>query len=268
MANNSCEDIVLKKFVVSGLQGPKGDKGDPGDAVSFPIEAVNISVTNAGYNNLQEVLDALLYIPMELTSFSANQVLFENRSVLDPSANFNIVFTWSIIGTPTTQTFTGPSEMTSIAPDPVQPETRIVTATMTAFNSDATFTLATSDGNTSLQSTINVEFTNNIYYGYSSIPPGGEDATFIKSLTPSLQKTKDLFVSGAGLNNYFWYAVPVAYGVPIFKDFLTGLEIDMETPLPFTAANGNQFENDRGHFEDYYLYRSTNILNEVDINIT
>ena len=263
---NSCEDIVIKKYVLTGPAGPKGDKGDPGDAVSFPIEAVNISVTNPGYNNLQEVLDELLYVPVNINSFSTPTTLFENRASTDPSADFTMGFTWSIGGTPTAQTFTGPSEMTPVTLTAGQ---RAVTVTMTNFNTQESFILSVDDGKTVVTATKVIKFANKIYYGDAAIP-GSLDEAFIKSLTSSLQETKDAVIpSTTSVSTYFWFALPVAYGTPVFKDAATGFGIDMQDPIPFTAANGNIFNNNLGYSEDYYLYRSTNNnLGTITVEVT
>ena len=264
--NDSCESIVLKEYVLTGPKGDKGDKGDPGEAAQFPIEAVNISVTNAGYNNLQEVLDFLLYVAIRIDSFSTATTLYENRGVTDPSADFTMDFNWSITGTDISQTLVGPSEMTPITLTPGQ---RNVTATLTNFNTNETFTLTVDDGQTQPSSAINVVFTNKVYYGDAAIP-GVTDETFIKSLNNSLQTSRNIAVpSSTSVGTYWWFALPVAYGTPVFKDGATGFAIDMETPIPFTAGNGNIFNNDLGYSEDYYLYRTTNDnLGSITVEVT
>jgi len=251
----SCEDLTIKKYILSGPKGDKGDKGDSGDAASFPIEAINISVTNPGYANLQEVLDALLYVPITIDSFTTVTVLFENRASTDASADFTIQFNWSVTGTDVAQTLVGPTEMTPVS---IAAGVRVKTVTMTNFNTNETFTLTVDDGQQQPYSNIQIDFTNNLYYG-DSVIPGLIDEDFIKTLNTSLQKTKVITVpTDLSASTYFWFAVPVAYGTPIFKDATTGFAYDMQDPLPFTAGNGNIFNNNLGHTEDYYLYRSTN----------
>jgi len=252
----SCGDgITIKKYIFTGEKGEKGEKGDDGNVASYPIEAVNISVTNPGYANLQEVLDALLYVPILINSFTTVTVLFENRLVTDPSADFTIDFNWSVTGADVAQTLVGPTEMTPVS---IAAGVRVKTVTMTNFNTDETFTLTVDDGQQQPFKTIDIEFANKLYYGDAAIP-GVTDETFIKSLNKSLQKTRVITVpTDLSASTYFWFAVPVAYGTPIFKDATTGFAYDMDTPIPFTAGNGNIFTNDLGYAEDYYLYRSTN----------
>lgn len=247
--------ITIKKYIFTGEKGDKGETGLDGAAASFPIEAINISVTNPGFDNLQEVLDALLYVPIIINSFTTITVLFENRAVTDPSADFTIDFNWSVTGSDVAQTLVGPSEM---APVSIAAGVRVKTVTMTNFNTNETFTLTVDDGTIQPTKNINIAFANKLYYG-DAVIPGVTDETFIKSLSSSLQKTKVITVpTDLSGSTYFWFALPVAYGTPIFKDATTGFAYDMQNPIPFTAGNGNIFNNNLGYAEDYYLYRSTN----------
>jgi hypothetical protein len=160
-----------------------------------------------------------------------------------------------VTGTDIAQTLTGPSEMTPVS---IAAGIRAKTVTMTNFNTNETFTLTVDDGTIQPSKNIDIEFTNKVYYGDAAIP-GVIDETFIKSLNSNIQTTKVITVpTDLSGSTYFWFAVPVAYGTPIFKDATTGFAYDMDTPIPFTAANGNIFENNLGYVEDYYLYRSTN----------
>lgn len=253
--NESCEKIVLKEYVLSGPKGDKGDKGDSGDAVSFPIAASNISVTNDGFANAQEVFDFLLYIPVTINSFSTSPTLFENRDAGHASADFTMGFNWSLNKTIVSQTLVGPAEMTPVA---LIDTDRSKTVTMTNYNTGETFTLEVNDGTTIVSANINTVFTNKIYFGDAAIP-GVTDETFIKSLPSSLQIANTIQTpSSTTAGTYWWFAAPVAYGVPNITDAATGFGIDMDTAIPFTLGNGNQFTNDLAYSEDYNLYRTTN----------
>ena len=113
-----------------------------------------------------------------------------------------------------------------------------------------------------------VTFTNRIYWG-DSIIPDPIDEVFIKSLQNNLQTTNATQVASNTVDPvYFWFASPVAYGEPSFveAEFLFG--IPKEEPIHFTEANGNQFTNELGHLEDYYLYRATNAAGDINIIVT
>ena len=256
---DSCEKIVLKEYVLSGPQGEDGVKGDPGETVAFPIAASNISVTNAGFNTAQEVFDFLLYNDPIINSFTTGTYLFENRLASHISADFDISFAWSLSKAITSQTLTGPIEMT---PEALVSGDRGKVVTMTNFNTNRSFTLEIDDGEgrelSVTSNTINLEFTNNLYFG-DSVIPGLIDADFIKTLPSNLQKTLDLqTISSTTIGTYWWIAVPIAYGAPYVVDNQTGFGIDMQAPIPFTIGTGNQFVNDLDHPEDYNLYRTTN----------
>ena len=256
---DSCEKIVLKEYVLSGPPGEQGIQGDPGEAVSLPIPAADVSVTNAGFNNAQEIFDFLLYVAPIISSFTTGTTLYENRLASDPSADFDLSFSWSINKGITSQTLTGPIEMTPVILD-VADRGKVVT--MTNFNTNRTFTLEVDDGEGRVASVtsknLGVEFTNKVYFG-DSVIPGLIDETFIKSLPSNLQKTFNLVtISSTVVGTYWWIAVPVAYGAPYVSDNQTGFAVDMQDPIPFTLSNGNQFTNDLAYSEDYNLYRTTN----------
>lgn len=255
---DSCEKIVLKEYILSGQKGDDGIQGEPGETVAFPIAASNISVTNAGFSTAQDIFDFLLYLPPLINTFTTGIVLYEKRLASHASADFDFSFSWSLNKGITSQTLTGPIEMTPVALDPAD---RGKTVTMTNFNTNRDFTLEIDDGEARASSvtskTIAVEFANKIYFG-DSVIPGLTDAAFIKTLPSIVQKTFDLeTISTTTTNTYWWIAVPVAYGAPYVSDNGTGFAIDMQDPLPFTLGNGNQFVNDLDHAEDYNLYRTT-----------
>jgi len=256
---DSCEKIVLKEYVLSGEKGEDGIQGPPGETVSFPIAAENISVTNAGFSNAQEIFDFLLYVVPLIDSFTTGIYLFENRLASDPSADFDLSFSWSLNKGITSQTLTGPIEMTPVILDF---EDRGKVATMTNFNTNRTFTLEIDDGearpNSVTSKNLDIEFADKLYFG-DSVIPGLIDEDFIKTLPNNLQKTLNLeTISSTVVGTYWWIAVPIAYGAPYVSDNQTGFAIDMQNPIPFTLGNGNQFVNDLGHGEDYNLYRTTN----------
>ena len=261
----SCEDLVLKKIIIGGEDGAQGPAGPPGPGVEFPIEATNISVTNAGYNNLQEVIDYLLFVPLNITSFTTPVTLFEKRGSSDPSADFTMNFTWAVNKTLSggSQTLTGPAAMTPVT---LTTGERTKLVTLTDFNSTSTFTLQTTEasGGTDIAA-LQVSFVNNIYYGDAAIP-GAVDSAFIQSLIPKLQST---FVTNVNSNTlasdnpkkYFWFAYPVAYGTPTLK--VGAFPLDAQPPVLVS------FTNTLGHTEDYNVIRATNhSLGSIFIDIT
>ena len=255
---DSCESIVLKEYVLSGPKGEDGIQGPAGDTVAFPIAASNISVTNAGFTNAQEIFDFLLYTAPIISNFSTGTVLYENRLASDPSADFTLSWSWSLNKGITSQTLTGPIEMTPVS---LLAADRGKVVTMTNFNTNRTFTLEVDDGegraNSVTSSAVAVEFTNRIYFG-DSVIPGLIDENFIKTLPSVVQKTFNLeTLSTTTTDTFWWIAVPVAYGAPYVSDNQTGFAIDMQNAIPFTAGTGNQFTNDLGYAEDYNLYRTT-----------
>lgn len=269
----SCENdngLTIKKYILSGETGADGPIGPAGEGVELPIDATDVNVTNIGYDTVQEALDFLLLVPMAIQNFSTPTVLFENRLSTHASADFNLVWEWTLNKTiipPGNQTLIGPIEMTPVT---LEVGDRTKTVTMTNFNTTRSFNLTVTDElGTSVFAIVEVAFTNNIYFGDVAIP-GAVNSAFILSLigggSPSLQTTNiiDLYSTtdpAANPKTYFWFASAVSNGVPIFKS--GGFLMDMQAAIPVT------FTNNFGHVENYNVYRSTNhSLSTIFVNIT
>jgi hypothetical protein len=261
----SCEDLVIKKIIIGGENGAQGPAGPPGPGVTFPIAASNISVTNTGYNNLQEVLDYLLYVPLNINSFTTPVTLFEKRGSTDPSADFTMNFTWSInrVITGGSQTLTGPGAMTPVSLTTAE---RSKLVTLTDFNTTSTFSLITTDSAGATDTAARqITFANRIYYG-DAVIPGSINSAFIQSLSNKLQTT---FVTNVNSNTlasdnpkkYFWFAYPVAYGTPTLM--VGAFPLDTQAPVLVS------FTNTLGHTENYNVVRATNhSLGSIFIDIT
>lgn len=258
-----CEDLTIKKYIFTGETGATGPQGPPGESIQLPIPAADISVTNVGFSNAQEIFDFLLFAALSITNFSTVTILFENRSSTDASADFTILWSWTLskaIVTPGSQTLTGPVEMTPVS---LTNSERSKLVTLTDFNTNRNFTLEVTDEfGTPTSATVLVSFTNKIYYGDAAIP-GAVNDTFILSLSNSLQINNTSNVaSNTGAAEYFWFATPVAYGTPTFM--VGAFPMDMQAPIAVTP-----FTNNLGHTENYNVYRATNhSLGAIFVDIT
>ena len=253
---SSCTDkkYIVKEIVISsdtGLQGPEGPQGPAGPPGPVPDEYPADQVTLVGlapYTNVQQALEALLHVPVDITSFNAGSNQRENGQVLTA-----LTFNWTINKDIASQTLTGPPEMTPVVLTPTQ---RSVTVTLANLSSDATFTLAVDDGTTQPGATDsqnwNLTFLNGNYYGDRNIPsPEVYDSAFILSLVKVLKSSvAHTYTSNAIGTQYNWYCFPSSYGTPTFTagGFEGGYQL--VTTISFTNAYG--------HIENYDIYRSDN----------
>lgn len=244
----------ILKVDASLSKGDKGDKGDPGDEGSGSID-LPLSSDDVDYrgDTLTDVLDNLLYVPLQIQAFTALPSVYEKGQTIT-----SIQFAWTLNKAIESQSITG-SNITSptllISDRAKLVTTNLTSTTIVTLTADD----IDSDSNVPKTRTLTIEFLNKIYYGKSII--GTINNAFILALTGELKnnRTKSFNLT-TGLNEYIWFASPVAYGIPSFKTngFDGGLELI--TTLSFTNASG--------HTENYYVYRSTNHnlgLTNVDV---
>lgn len=223
-----------------GPEGPIGPQGPPGDVSAVPAE--NVTVTNPGYNNAQEIFDFLLYIPLEINSFVPATSIYEIGTTI-----VSLGFTWTLNKTEIiSQTLTGVH-----VPIVLGIVERGATVSFSpALGVSSTFTLTVDDGTVVAVSNTNINFYNGIYYGNAPLPVA-VNSNFINSLSKNLQAGRDYnFTSNAGEDVYVWYAHKKSLGIANFVagGFTGGFE------APSTVS----FTNASGYTEDYYVYRSTN----------
>lgn len=259
--NCGCEqEVILIPGVggVPGPQGPPGPTGPPGPGASFPIAASNISVINAGFANLQEVINFLLYVPVTINSFSTPVSIYEIGSSVS-----SLTFNWNLNKDPLTQGITGPD----LTPPVLVPSQRSVVGTISpalapvSVGVNYNYTLAVSDGTSSPTSVVNVSFLNNIYVG-DSVIPGAINSAFVNSLTKNLQADRvKTFVSNSTGSQYAWVAIRQILGSPTF--IVNGFSGGFEAPVATSVTNSSGFS------ETYSVYRSTNpAIGPVTINVS
>jgi len=228
---------------VPGPAGPIGPQGPPGVG-ELPIPAEDVSVTNPGFSNAQEIFDSLLYVGTVISSFKATKNTYEIGESISA-----LGFSWGLNKTDIiSQILTGSHvESGTELGISVRSTTVSFSPVLTAAS---TFTLTVDDGNTPVIKNTTVNFYSGIYYG-DAIAPAVIDSNFILSLTKKLQSGRGTsFTSNAGANTYAWYANKKSLGVATFN--FGGFDGGMEAPSTVS------FTNSVGHTEDYYVYRSTN----------
>jgi hypothetical protein len=246
LCDNLKKHILVPLQGIPGPQGPQGPQGVPGASVAFPIAASNISVTNPGYTNLQELLDDLLYNPLVINSFTTTISAFEIGVILS-----SLTFNWTLSRNPIAQQITGPS----LTPPSLLITDRtktVVISNLQGTNPGDSFsyTLTTTDEVAQATRLTSIGFYNGIYSGDRDIP-GAINSAFINSLQKTLQASKvSSWNSVATGSQYVWFCSRVALGPVTF--YVGQFQGGFEAPVTVSHTNLSGFT------ENYYVYRSTN----------
>ena len=236
---------------LASLKGEKGEKGDPASeeqiaeavedymekGIVAPMDAVDLLKDQM--NELQTAVEDLQFVPIEIASISINVSKAEIGSTV---SGVTVSWTFNRAQSGCTVTMNGktvhPSQMSWSEPN--------VTATKK-------YTLKVTDekGNVSEKS-VSISFLNGVYYGASAIPATMNSA-FVLGLKKELASTKGRTITvTASSGQYIWYALPVRLGKCTFTvgGFTGG----------FDLVDTIDFENNSGYTEQYYIYRSTNLV--------
>jgi hypothetical protein len=226
----------------------------------LPIPAEDISVTNPGFTNAQEVFDYLLYVEQLITSFGLTpQSVYEIGAVVTA-----LNWIWTLNKDPLIQEITGDN----ITPITLGPSDRSASAIPSpnifgsAVGDTFSWTLEADDGTLQPTATTVMTFLNGVYWGDGAIP-GLIDSAWIKAtLTKALQAGRGRnFTSNAGVGEYAWYAHRTALGTASFV--AGGFPGGFEAPIVVS------FTNFEGFVENYNVYRSTNpAIGPVDIEVS
>jgi hypothetical protein len=248
--NCGCEQILVPAPPSSGVpgpQGPTGPQGPAGPGVELPLPASDISVTNPGYANLQELLNFLAYVPVTINSFDAALTVYEIGSSIS-----NINFIWNLSANPASQSISGPN----LTPPSLAVTDRNITAVLSSplvpsvVGSSYDYQLSVYDGYATVIDTVSLTFLNNVYFG-DAPAPGAINSAFINTLSKALQSNRSrVFDSNAGASTYAWFAHREALGTAVFS--VGGFIGGFEAPVTVSVTNSSGFT------ENYKVYRSTN----------
>lgn len=244
-------DSCKKKWIVKVdnllSKGEKGDKGDPGEGAELilPLSSDDVLYETTS-QTLTDVIDSLLYTALVITGFSASPSTYEKGQTLT-----SVSLSWSFNKTIQSQTITGTNVISPTLL--VGDRNKIVSLNNITTNTTITLTAddVTSDAIAAKTSALTLQFLNKIYWGKGAIP-GVLNSAFILALSNSELRSNRLksFTITANTNEYIFFALPVAYGVPSFKTNGFNGGFQLEGTITFTNASG--------WAESYNVYRSTN----------
>ena len=198
--------------------------------------AHDVSILNTEMTDVLARLAALEYEPVKINSFTASPTTCEMGS----SNSINLSWT---ISKAANLTING----------------TVVTGNsyaVTGVTNNQTFTLTATDGVSTDNKTVNVNFANQIYWGAAT------DISAVTSLSNKvLSNNKSRTISvNATTDKYIIYAIPERLGNVVF--YVGGFEGGFEEPVTQILTNQS------GYQETYKVYRSTNAnLGETTVEI-
>jgi hypothetical protein len=192
---------------------------------------------NATYATVQEALDALFYVPLQVTSFGNTVGVAEvGQSIFANSLS------WVYNKTVASQSIDQ-----GIGVLPVDDRSVSIAGTWTT---DQAYHLSASDGTNSASATTSLVFRQQRYWGPSS-SPAIDDAgviAFSQEFATSLGQSRTIAASA----EYIYFAFPSSFGTPTFT--VNGL---LNTAWTLTAR---AFVNASGYSSSYDIWRSNNLL--------
>lgn len=222
--------------------------------------ASNVSYENGNYTNVQEALDALLYVPLSVSSLSIKlgSTTYNGNVTLEMGRVFDTgcTLTWAYnkpITSITTQTLTLPTGIVGVG-------TSLTYSYNNSISENVSFTITGRDEKQTASRTISINYCNRIYYGVSSSTT--YNSALFNQMTSLLSNsiTRTIDVT-AGDNEYVYYMFPSRLSSsPIFSvgGFVGG----------FSKVATYSFSNVYGYTENYDIYRSANIgLGTVKVEI-
>ena len=217
------------------------------------LAAINENTTAIA--TIRSELDELTYVPVSITSFSTDIL-----SELEVGQTVTSVkLSWKTKGTVKSLKLTG-TGMNGPETDP-----RIIGYAINNLSITATsggsweLTVTGTKGETATKTVSSPTFKRRVYYGVSSAE--ALDATGIKGLTNRLATSKGYNWTPSCNKQYIYYCVPKTFGACSFK---CGV-FDGGFNEAYTVSVTNSY----GHTEDYYVYRSAELLTgSISVTVT
>jgi hypothetical protein len=209
------------------------------------VAASDVTVTNPGYDNAQEIFDALLYVPINVSATGGGSSNEIGASVS------NVNFTWSVNKDPTTQSLN--QGVGSIA--------TTLRAYLFAgpYTTNQTFTVTVGDGQTTDNASINVTFSPKAYWGPwpDQTPDNAEILTLTQALASGRARSVSYDCTGG---RYPIYCYPKSFGA-LSNVTVGGLAFSDYTLTEVSLTNA------QGYTQDYYLFSFNGIQTGANINV-
>lgn len=210
----------------------KADQADLDDLT----DVVSTKASEAECVDIRARLDALEYVDIKINSLSANPSLCEMGSAKD------INVSWSLNKSATSMNINGVE---------VSGNSKLYSSVST----NSIYTLSVTDGKTTSNKSVSVNFANQVYYG------AADSLTDVTSLSKVLSNNPARTITvNADAGEYIIYAIPARLGNVVF--YVGGFEGGFEEPVEQLLTN------ESGYQETYKVYRSTNAgLGETTVDV-
>lgn len=210
------------------------------DAALNNIGAASRDETVKLQQDLQKLTDDINYKPIEITALTCSVGTVELGRTID-----DVTISWTLSKEPEAQMLGA----MNLAPD-----VRRVDLTQQGITANRTFTLSASDERKHKATrSVSITFLNGVYWGAAAVPETLDSAFVLGLKSPTLTSTRARTITvDAAAGEYIWYALPVRLGKCSFAvgGFTGGF--DLVDTIDFTNASG--------YTEQYYIYRSTNLV--------
>ena len=211
----------------TNFQKIKADLDASGATTGTEMETAfngNFDKIRLNFAEQQNQINELLYVPLEITSFTGGGRYEKGQTVT------GISFAWTYNKDVTSQ---------SIGPGSVAVASNLRSYQLTAQNitSNRTYTLSASDGKTSRTASTSVTFLDSRYWGVSDKPDLDQAAILALSSELSSSRVQSRTFNCSG-GKYFYLAWPAVFGTPSFK--VGGLSFSdmVKTTIELTNASG------------------------------
>lgn len=226
-----------------GQTGPAGSGGGGGGG---PVAASQVTVTNPGYSNAQEIFDELLYVALAITSFTGGGTYEIGATV--STVNLD----WSYNKDETSQSLNQGIGSLSLG-------VRSYDLTGQSITTNTTYTLSASDGTTSPQASTSITFRPKRYWGpfADATPDNSEILGLSQELATGRAKSISYDCTGGRYPIYAW---PTSFGA------LSGVTVGGLAFSDYTVSTMS-FTNAQGYTQDYYVFVFNNIQTGSAINV-
>lgn len=234
--------IVLADGTIVGHGNPLPTTGGGGGTVA----AEDVTVTNEGFDNAQQIFDFLLYVPLNITAFTGG-------STNEIGAVVNTVnLAWSYNKDVTEQSINQ-----GIGSLPV--DQRALSLTSQNITTNRTYTLSATDGTTPDSANTSVTFLPKAYWGPwpDATPDNAEILTLTQALTSSRARSVTYDCTGGRFPIYCW---PTSLGA------LSGVTVGGLAFSDYTVDTIS-LTNAQGYTQNYYRFAFNGIQTGANINV-
>jgi hypothetical protein len=230
-------------IIPTGIPGVPGPPGPPGEGGAS--EADEVAYANPAYANVQDALDALLYLPPKINSFTNNIGTREKGSSVD-----SVTLTWAFN-----------KVMTSVTLNGVDIDSGASSTTIEGpLTSDQSWTLQASDGKNTVSASTSISFAQKRYWGASALTTlDDENIIGLGSSEFSANFNKSASYDCTG-GKYPYIAYPASFGTPSAVT-VGGLAF---SDLNIATQN---FTNASGFVDSYKVVRFAGLQTGANISV-